>query len=170
MVSLQPITQSYLEEPVSCFSRPKIKPYHKGSIMDTLMQKSPLMAYFAQISSLDETLNDPEVQYTCFAPCREYCEKYWKVFHNNTDHLKARNLVLSCLIKFNVSEKELTHFDIIPSLNRYSSIDVRYVQRSGKIVLNQNLFLVESDIHCINGKVHLINGLIEPSSCFGTSN
>lgn len=162
MASLQPVTQSYTEEPSSCFKQPQVKPYNKGSIMDTLMNHSPLMAYFAQYSGLDEMLNDTETRYTCFAPCKKYCEMYWNLFQGNIDHLKARNFVLSSVVKYKISEKELTNFDIIPSLNRYSTIDVRYLPLKKVIELNRSLVIVNGDVDCTNGVVHLINGIIEP--------
>lgn len=163
MASLQPVTQSYLEEPSSCFKQPQIKPYNKGSVMDILMQYSPLMAYFAQYALLDGMLDNLETRYTCFAPCKEYCEKYWHLFQGKIDHLKARNLVLSCVVKYKISEKELTHFDIIPSLNQYSNIDVRYLPLIKTIELNRSLMIIRGDIDCTNGVVHLINGLVEPT-------
>lgn len=164
MTSMQPITQSYVEEPSSCFGVPKIKDYHKNSIMDILMHKSPLMAYFAQISGLDKTLDDLETQMTCFAPCREYCEAYWSLFKDNTDHMRARILVLSNVLKYAIPKEKLTQFDIIPSMYRYSSIDVRYQPQTGYVQLNNTLHIVQGDIQAENGVVHLINGIIEPST------
>jgi len=163
MASMQPVTQSYLEEPSSCFRKPTVKPYNKDSVMDILMNKSPLMAYFAQLAGLDEMLDNPERQITCFAPCKEYCELYWNLFQGNTDHLRARNLVLSCVLKASLTETQLTQLDIVPTMNRYSSIDIRYIPEKGSILLNQNVYIVQSNLFGINGTVHITNGLIEPT-------
>jgi hypothetical protein len=100
---------------------------------------------------------------TCFAPCKEYCELYWNLFQGNTDHLRARNLVLSCVLKASLTETQLTQLDIVPTMNRYSSIDIRYIPEKGSILLNQNVYIVQSNLFGINGTVHITNGLIEPT-------
>lgn len=157
MVSMQPITQSYMEEPKSCFKKPTIKEYNKGSVMDVLMRESPLMAYIAQVARLDYELDDPTFKKTCFVPCKEYCSRYWKQFKGNTDHLMARRLVLSCCLSVEMREQDLmTDADVYPTLDALTQLCVS----NGK--LNQNLIIVKADQRCVNGMIHFINGMVEP--------
>lgn len=160
MVSMQPITQSYMEEPKSCFKKPEIKPYKKGSIMDVLMRESPLMAYIAQVARLDHDLDDLDFKGTCFAPCHEYCSRYWKYFKGNIDHLTARQIILSSCLKAQVKQKDLYYGPTLyPSLNRYSNI---HVSTGCDLVLNGNLKIIKADQQCTNGIIQFINGMIEP--------
>lgn len=161
MVSMQPITQSYLEEPKSCFNKPQIKPYNKGSVMDVLMRESPLLAYIAQVARLDHDLDDLDFKGTCFAPCKEYCSRYWKYFKGNMDHLTARQIILSSCLKAQMKERDLYYSGAnrFPSLNRYSYIDI-----SGGCnpLINGNLKIIKADQQCSNGMIQFINGMIEP--------
>lgn len=162
MVSLQPVTQSYLEEPESCFLVSS-KRYRKNSIMDNLMSNSPLFAYLAQVAFLDDMLDSPEFTGTCFAPCEEYCMKYFQVFKDKIDHLKARHIILSSMISVPVTKKELfINYQIIPTLDKYNTINLSYSFNTRQMMINDNLKIVVSDIQCNNGTIQLLNGLINP--------
>jgi hypothetical protein len=161
MVSLQPVTQSYVEEPESCFL-PSFKNYRKGSLMDNLMVHSPLFAYLAQVGMLDDDLDSPEFKGTCFAPCEEYCRKYFNVFHNQIDHLKARRIVLCSLLRKPVTKEQLfKDYQIVPTLYRYFNLPLSYSFSEQQMKINHNLTIVIPDLKCNNGILHLTNGLID---------
>jgi len=161
MVSIQPVTQSYVEEVESCFL-PSIKNYRKGSLMDNLMVHSPLFAYLAQVGMMDDTLDSPEFRGTCFAPCEEYCRRYFKLFEGNIDHLKARRIVLCSLLKTPVTKEELFRdYQIVPTLYRYFSLPLSYSFSEQQMKINYNLKIVIPDLQCTNGVLHLMDGLID---------
>jgi hypothetical protein len=163
MVSMQPITQSYLDEPSSCFAGPQVRPYNKGSVMDVLMRESPLMAYVAQVARLDHDLDDPGFKGTCFAPCKEYCTRYWNTFQGNLDHLIARQIILSSCLRVQMREQDLyAEATIFPSLHRYSNIFIRKNKTECQGWINGNLSIVKADQQCTNGMIHFINGMIDP--------
>lgn len=159
MVSLQPITQSYLDEPESCFKGPILKAYSKGSVMDVLVRESPLYAYIAQVARLDAFL-DEDFKGTCFAPCKEYCSRYWKSFKGNIDHLEARRLILSSCLKAQMTEEHLSSDAVLyPTLNQHATIQIKF-QPCG-ILLNGQLSIVKADQQCTNGIMHFTNGLMD---------
>lgn len=158
MVSMQPVTQSYLEEPESCF---KIVPkeYKSKSLMSTLMCCSPLFAYLAQISLLDTMLDSDEFTGSCFAPCEEYCKRYMHIFIDKTDHLTARKIVLASLLPNRITKDQLfKDYEILPTLDRYA---LMYID-SDKMLINHNLKIVRPNINCSNSTIHLLNGVISP--------
>lgn len=170
MVSLQPITMSYVEEDESCYpppcSEPVYKSYNKGSVMDVLMTYSPLFAYLAQYSKLDNLLNYKEFNGTCFAPCKEYSQKYWDLFYNKIDHLRAKEIVLSSLIKAPMNVSQLKKEQVLPTLgNAIDNLEFTtdcyndlYVRTYGSNVVVK---VVKTDIHCNNGIIHLLNGIVD---------
>lgn len=159
MVSLQPITQSYLDEPQSCFKGVLLKTYSKGSVMDVLVRESPLYAYIAQVARIDDFL-DSDFQGTCFAPCKEYCSRYWMRFKGNIDHLEARRFILSSCLKAKMSEEQLSSDAVsYPTLNQYATLQIQF-QPCG-ILLNEQLSIVKADQQCTNGVIHFVNGLVE---------
>lgn len=164
MVSLQPVTQSYIEEPESCFLVTQ-KKYKKNSMMDTLVNQSPILAYLARVASLDEMLDSEDFNGTCFAPCEEYCNKYFDLFDGHIDHLKARHIVLSSIIPVVVTKEELfMNYQIIPTLDKYNNIQLNYNFKDRQMYINTNLKIVIADIKCNKGMLHLINGLINPTT------
>jgi|688.fasta_scaffold1296107_1 hypothetical protein len=160
MVSIQPIANSYVPETESCFLLPKTKTYRKGSVMSVLVSQSPLYAYLAQVGNLDDDLDSPEFNGTCFAPCKEYSKRYYHLFFNNIDHLRARNLVLSSLLRAPMYKKDLAKNQIIPTLFRYSSICVNPYTDSGCLNIN-NMPIINGDLTCKNGVLHILSGLIQ---------
>jgi hypothetical protein len=161
MASLQPVTQSYVEEPKSCFTKPVVKPYNKGSVMDVLVRESPLMAYIAQVARLDYNLDDMYFKGTCFAPCQEYCSRYWNTFKGKMDPLTARRIILSSCLEVEMKEQHLyAEASVFPTLDTESLI---YISEDGK--LNNRLIITKADQQCLNGIIHFTNGLIDPNFC-----
>lgn len=169
MVSLQPVTLSYIEETESCFL-PSVKQYKKGSMMDTLMAHSPLMAYFAQIGMLDDQLDSSEFVGTCFAPCEEYCQKYYGIFKDKINHLQARNIVLSSMLNVPMTKEEIfRNYEILPTLHGYNMIKLRYDFKQREMMISSSaagsavggaVKIVYPDVKCTNGMVQITNGLI----------
>jgi hypothetical protein len=158
MVSIQPIANSYVPETESCFLLPKLKTYRKGSVMSVLTTQSPLYAYLAQVGNLDDYLDSPEFNGTCFAPCKEYSKRYYHLFLNNIDHLRARNLILSSLLRAPMYKKNLENNQIIPTMFRYSSI---CVMPYGECMKINDMPIVNGDLTCENGVIHVLSGLIQ---------
>jgi hypothetical protein len=170
MVSLHPVNISYLEETESCFPKTceiRYKSYTKGSIMDVIMKHSPIFSFLAQYSKLDDLLDSMEFNGTCIAPCKEYSDKYFSWISKNIDHLKAREIVLSSLLRSQMLYSNLENEESIPTLNPTGY----YIELEN---LNNMLFLrntknpgdffifTKTDLKCKNGVLHLINGLIDP--------
>jgi hypothetical protein len=174
MVSMQPTNQSYLAEEESCFLVPKRKVYRKASLMYALMQHSPVFAYLAQVAMLDDTLDSETFQGTVFAPCKEYCNKYWKVFNSSTvDHQRARDLVLSALLCAPMTQRDIylepdvdVPFNgyktaVLPTLHRYNYIKAQVDPMTEHLLINKTLAITKGDLMCTNGILHLLTGLIE---------
>lgn len=172
---MQPTNQSYFEEDESCFLLPKTKCYRKGSLMSALMIHSPIFAFLAQKSNLDELLDSEEFSGTVFAPCPEYCQKNFQWFNSSTiDHQRAREMVLSAVLKHRMTKKDLyseTHVDIpfygfetakLPTLDRYNEIRAHVDPITEQPMINYVLTITKGDLCCSNGILHLLNGLIEP--------
>jgi hypothetical protein len=147
MVSIQPITNSYVEEVESCYFPCVNKVYKKGGIMDILMIQSPLFVYLCQFNG------------TCFAPGKEYSKKYFKYFYNNIDHLSARKIVLSSLLRAPMSNGQLKREEYLPTLYRY--YDLEFTFNDNSLYINRYLKVIKSDLKCNNGILHLLNGMID---------
>lgn len=166
MVSLQPVTQSYLEEPVSCFLRPTAKNYRATSLMGVLMRTAPLMAYLAQVAQLDDMLDSDEFHGTIFAPCAEYASRHWKWFNGKIDVQQAREWVLCAVLRKPAKRVELIPAldDWVtrhPSMHRYTELEMR--RTAGRLSVN-GLDILKCDLLCSNGVVHVLNGLLEPGA------
>jgi hypothetical protein len=179
MVSMQPTNQSYFADEESCFLRPAIKPYRKGSLMSIILKQSPIFAFLCQHSQLDTVLDDENFQGTVFAPGKEYCAKYYSYFDPSTiDHQRARELVLAAVLKAPMRQKDLfdeppgdVPFDgcqtaVLPTMHRYSYL---HAQLDPKNMLfpfriNGSLTIIRGDLQCTNGVLHILNGLIEPEA------
>lgn len=177
MVSMQPTNQSYLPEEESCFRLPTTRPYRAGSVMSVLMKHSPIFAYLAQVSALDTRLDSDEFHGTVFAPCREYCDRYWSYFNSDTiDHQRAREMVLAAILPAQMLQNDLylePDVDVpftgcetgaFPTLHRYSYLYADVEPHSQRLKINQTLSIVKGDLQCCNGIVHLLTGLIEPEA------
>lgn len=158
MVSIQPITQSYIEESESCFLISP-KEYKKGGVMNTLVKYSPLFAFLVQRAFLDDYL-DTEQLGSCFVPSMEYCERYFEIF-KDVDHLRARQIVLSSLVRARLTRINLQESCELPSVNRYFYISVKNINNT-ILLTDSNLKIIRSDICCSNGIIHILNGLIDP--------
>lgn len=163
MVSIQSTVISYIEETESCYPTPCTiiyKQYTKGSVMDALMKYSPLFAFLAQYSKLDDLLDSDEFNGTCFAPCLEYSDKYLDFFQKNIDHLKARHIVLASLLRAPMASRNLNYEQMIPTLNKFFSLDI-FLDVNGTVYLNNaRLKLLKTDYKCTNGILHIVSGLI----------
>jgi hypothetical protein len=160
MASMQPITQSYVEEPKSCYTKPIVKPYNKGSVMDVLVRESPLMAYIAQVARLDYELDDTYFKGTCFAPCKEYCSRYWKDFKGKLDSYTARRIILSSCLGVQMKEQDLySEATVFPTLDAHF-----WIQISDNGKLNDMLIITKADQQCTNGMIHFTNGLMDPNT------
>ena len=170
MVSLQSSNNSYLEETESCYPKPYqliYKSYTKGSIMDVITTYSPLFSYLVQFSKLDYMLDSMEFKGTCIVPCIEYSNTYMDYISKNINILRAREIVLSSLLRAPMLYSNLQNEESIPTLNRYYDLELVHYSdqvfiRNQKIPGNYIQF-IKTDLQCKNGVLHLINGLIDPS-------
>ncbi len=177
MVSMQPTNQSYLPDEESCFLRPQVKPYRKGSLMNILTKHSPIFAYLCQLSRLDQMLDSDEFQGTVFAPCPEYCSKYWELFNSDTiDHQRARELVLASVLRAPMLLRDIflepdvdvpfpgCQMSTLPTLHRYTTLHAQVHPFTQQLQINRQLTVTKGDLQCVNGVLHLLSGMIEPDS------
>lgn len=162
MVSMQPIINSYVPETDSCYNLPKIKVYNKGSVMDVLVKESPLFAYLAQVANLDDDLDDPQFNGTVFAPCKEYSNRYYNQFINNIDHLTARRLVLSSLLRSPMMKKDLELSQFLPTEYRYADMCLYSSLNSFGIdcLTVNSVPITKAELLCANGVLYITSGLI----------
>jgi hypothetical protein len=156
MVSIGPYTQSYVENSPSCFLPGGQKQYTEGSIMWTLVRKSPAYAGLVQLAQMDEDLDSLQFNGTCFAPVMQYPLTVAS-FDKNT----ARHFVLCSLLRTPVQPKYLQFFEneVLPTRDRYSYLNVQ--NTGGRTYLNQIVHVKEVMV-CTNGVLYLTNGLIKP--------
>jgi len=158
MTSMQPVNISYLKESESCYDT-WCEPieYQKKSVMSRLMRISPLTAFLAQKAKLDTTLDQENFNGTIFACYFEYCQKNHEFF-KNINYLQAKEIILSSMLPNKMYIRDLTEEEMIPSMNRYTYIDI--YQTEGDVFVNGNVKILRSDINCSNGVIHVTNGLI----------
>jgi hypothetical protein len=160
MVSIGPYTQSYVENPQSCFTEACFKNYRKGTVMHTLVQESPGFAKIAQIARLDDELDSPEFNGTCFAPSKTFFEN--SGFVNKLDPGSARSIVLASLLRAPVQSSYMSLFksEKLPTRDRFSELYIEGIH--GNVLINGNILIIKPDFICTNGILHITNGLIHP--------
>lgn len=172
---MQPTNQSYLPEEESCFLLPARKAYRKGGLMNALLKLSPVFAYLCQVGLMDSVIDEEDFHGTIFAPCKEYCDKYWNLFNSSTiDHQRAREIVLASTLRAPMRECNLflepgvdipylgTRNAVLPTLHRYANVVARIDPESERLVINEKFLITTGDLMCTNGVIHLLTGLIEP--------
>jgi len=145
--------------------------------MHVLTKQSPIFAYLCQLSQLDQLLDSDEFRGTVFAPCVEYCSKYWERFNSNTiDHQRARELVLSATLGAPMLLRDIflepdvnvpfagCQMATMPTLHRYSSVHAQVHPYTQQLKINGSLTVFKGDLQCVNGVLHLLNGMIEPET------
>ena len=160
MVSLQPINISYIEETQSCFLQPVKKTYKKGGLMNTIVVNSPIFAHIIQVANMDEWLDSGMFDGTCFAPCKEYSDKYFRQIKENLDNGLARRIVQDSLLENRFDQKLLFDCNLkIPTLNKttFTNLEIDVSNRT----INKKYIIVKGDLQCTNGILHLINGIID---------
>lgn len=161
MVSLQPISQSIIDVDESAtLLSPVQKEYNRGSLMYTLMQKSPLFAYLAQLADLDDYIDSEYFGGTCFAPCKEYCLKSFGAFQEKIDRLTARTIVLAHILPYPASHELLRSSEVIPTQNARFSLYITTKKDKTFIDKQRTIFLYRPDLICQNGILHLTNGFM----------
>ncbi len=158
MTSLYAPTSLYtVQKPTFCTE----KTYAENSIMDYIWKNSPIFAQCIQTACLEDMFNSLDFNGTCFVPCKLYSDAHLDNFIDNLTIQTARRIVTTNCLKERVDFKALSNSESIPTLDRYTFINIMGCKK-GMLRLNEHTSILKPDILLNNGIVHITNGFIAP--------